>query len=182
MFEKEIIIKGPYRLVHLEKVNPRELFDLVMANKEYLSPWMPWVEFTNSVNDTENFIKETTEMIEKDKIPHYGIYHNSQIIGMIGLNKKDNLNCSANAGYWISSEFQGRGIVPAALRIILTISFSQTDLNRIELSAATGNIKSQRVALKCGFTQEGIKRESEKINNRFIDHYLFSFLRREWVI
>ncbi len=180
MFKKEITIKNSYKLIHLKKVNPQELFDLITANRDYLSAWAPWTEFTNCVEDTEKYITESLEMIEKDKIPHYGMYADSTLIGLIGLNKKDNLNHSANAGYWISQDYQNKGIVSDALKIIISIAFTQTDVNRIELCAGVENFKSQKVAQRCGFVKEGIRREGEKIKGAYIDLQIYSLLKREY--
>jgi ribosomal-protein-serine acetyltransferase len=53
-------------------------------------------------------------------------------------------------------------------------------LNRIELKAAVENLRSRAVAEKLGFTKEGIAREAELVNNKFLDLTLYSMLSSEW--
>jgi len=49
-------------------------------------------------------------------------------------------------------------------------------LNRIQLKVATSNRKSQQVAQRLGFIQEGIEREGELHNRGFVDLVVFSLL------
>ncbi|MEB7787404.1 GNAT family N-acetyltransferase [Staphylococcus equorum] len=53
-------------------------------------------------------------------------------------------------------------------------------MNRIEIQTATKNIKSQKIPRKLGFKQEGILREDEKLNGKFVDSYVFSLLKSEY--
>jgi RimJ/RimL family protein N-acetyltransferase len=52
-----------------------------------------------------------------------------------------------------------------------------TGLYRVELLAATGNIASQRVAERAGFTREGVLREALIVPGGRADAVLFSLLR-----
>jgi len=54
--------------------------------------------------------------------------------------------------------------------------FDEMNLHRIQLKAATGNSKSQQVAKRLGFIQEGIERQSELHDRGFVDLIVFSLL------
>ena len=57
--------------------------------------------------------------------------------------------------------------------------FDEMNFNRIQLKAATGNFKSQRVAKRLGFREEGIERESELHQRGFVDLIVYSLLKAE---
>jgi ribosomal-protein-serine acetyltransferase len=60
------------------------------------------------------------------------------------------------------------------------LGFDELNLNRITLSTAIDNYRSRAVAERLGFVQEGTLREAEWIKHQFVDHALYSLLRREW--
>lgn len=64
----------------------------------------------------------------------------------------------AEVGYWLSREARGTGHAVRALRLICRWGFDGLKLERIELLAATGNVPSQRVAERAGFTREALLR------------------------
>jgi ribosomal-protein-serine acetyltransferase len=41
-------------------------------------------------------------------------------------------------------------------------------------------LKSQAIPRKLGFQQEGVLRQSEKVNGKFLDLVLYSMLHHEW--
>jgi ribosomal-protein-serine acetyltransferase len=53
------------------------------------------------------------------------------------------------------------------------------NLNRIQLKAAIGNIKSRNVARHLGFREEGTERESELHQRGFVDLVVYSLLKAE---
>ena len=65
-------------------------------------------------------------------------------------------------------------------QFLIDYCFTELKLNRIEISTATRNTKSQNIPKKLGFTQEGILRQNEKLNGSYSDSYVFSLLRSEY--
>nr|WP_325981510.1 GNAT family protein [Staphylococcus equorum] len=65
-------------------------------------------------------------------------------------------------------------------KFLIDYCFNEINLNRIEIQTATKNIKSQKIPRKLGFKQEGILREDEKLNGKFVDSYVFSLLKSEY--
>jgi len=63
---------------------------------------------------------------------------------------------------------------------LINHGFNELGLNRIEIKCATGNKKSRTIAEKLNFKREGILRQAEWLNGRFIDLYLYSMLKEEW--
>ncbi len=99
---------------------------------------------------------------------------------MGGLHPIDVPNRQASLGYWIGEEFEGQGLVTQACRAILDEAFGQYGLHRMELRAARGNARSQAVAGRLGFVQEGVVRDAEWLYDHYVDHVVFGLLESEW--
>lgn len=77
---------------------------------------------------------------------------------------------SASIGYSIDDEYQGQGYMQEAVHLILRYAFRDLELNRVEASALTDNIKSQRVLEKCKFEKLGINKNYLFIDGEWKDH------------
>lgn len=157
-----------------------QLFGLLEHNRLHLGEWLPWVERMKSVEDFERFVLLSKQKHAEGTEASYVIVENEKVIGRAGLyhfNHKDRI---ASIGYWICKEHEGRGIITKACRALISYGFRDLGLNRIEIKCGTGNTRSRAVPERLGFTLEGIIRQGELINNKFIDLYLYSMLRDEW--
>ncbi len=92
-----------------------------------------------------------------------------KMIGNGGFHKWEHLHRKAELGYWILPEYQGKGLAAEAISAMITHGFENMALHRIEAEVETENAPSSRILRKMGFELEGIKKECEYINGRFID-------------
>lgn len=104
----------------------------------------------------------------------------NRLIGMCGNHAWDRENRLIEIGYNILPSYWGKGYATEATHANLQWSFDHMDLHRIQADCTVGNIASERVLLKCGFTVEGIWRESCWEHGRFVDIKQFGLLRREY--
>jgi ribosomal-protein-serine acetyltransferase len=155
-------------------------FELINANRQYLREWLPWVDNMRSIENFENYIRLTKKQFDKGTDYGFVILYNGDVVGRIGLHYIDHQNSMAALGYWLAAAFTGKGIITKACTTLISFAFTQLHLNRIELKCATQNIKSKAIAERIGFKQEGILRQAEFVNNRFVDLYIFSLLKTEW--
>lgn len=58
----------------------------------------------------------------------------------------------AEIGYWLGTPFWGMGLIPEALRALISHSFNDLGLQALWIAHFTENHRSRRVAEKCGFT------------------------------
>jgi len=58
--------------------------------------------------------------------------------------------------------------------------FEHTDLTRLEIIVAAGNLASQRVAEKAGATREGTLRSRLILHGACLDAAVYSFVASEW--
>lgn len=87
----------------------------------------------------------------------------------------------ASFGYVLNKEYWNNNYMTEALNLILALSFSKLELNRIESTHYVGNKGSGRVMQKCGMKYEGTGRQELKIKGTFFDVVHYSILRDDWL-
>jgi ribosomal-protein-serine acetyltransferase len=163
----------------LEERHAAEVFSLVDRDRDYLRPWLPWVDSTVTEDDTLSFIRSTLEQFASQKGFVAGIWQD-RFCGVIGTHKLDLLNRQGEVGYWLGREFQGQGIMTASCRGVVTHLLGEMDLNRVNIHCAKHNEKSCAIPLRLGFAEEGVAREAQLLHGRFHDLRRFVMLRRDW--
>lgn len=162
-----------------EEKDAPKLFSLVDRNRARLQRWLPWVPHVKAEKDSLEFITNSSKDASSEKGVELGIWFDDQLVGCMGLHANDLANKKTSVGYWLSAEFEGQGVVSKSVRRLVDFCFSDLGMNRVELRAAVENTASRAVAERVGFVFEGICRESELIDGRFIDHAVYSVLKRE---
>lgn len=157
-----------------------DLFALTEKNRQHLQPWLPWVPKTKEIDDSKKFILKCKREYKKGESMELGIWFKGQLVGCIGLHKINKTSRNTEIGYWLSSDYYGKGIVTKSARILINYAFKELKLHRIEIVAGTDNYKSYAIPERLGFVKEGIKRDIEFIDNRFVDYAFFSILEHEW--
>jgi ribosomal-protein-serine acetyltransferase len=63
---------------------------------------------------------------------------------------------------------------------VLEFGFVNLELHRIELRCVTTNTGSVRIAERLGFKLEGELRDSEWLDGRPVNHFMYGLLRHEF--
>ena len=170
----------PAELRLLEESDAEELFSLVNRNRAYLREWLPWLDGNTTLDDSRLFILHSTEQHLGNRGFQAGAWYESSLAGIIGYHPIDWQNRIGMIGYWLGKEYQGKGIMTEAARLLIDHAFNEYDLNRIEIKCATGNRKSCAIPQRLGFAHEGIIRDGEWLYDHFVDLALYSMLSRQW--
>ena len=73
-------------------------------------------------------------------------------IGCCGIvNASDMNNEEAEIGYWIGKPYWGQGLIPEAVKRLLSRCFNELNLDAVWCGFYEGNLKSKRVCEKSGF-------------------------------
>lgn len=128
--------------------------------------------------DAKIFIEKNREDNGKSFIIDWFISFENQKVGIIGLSNIDYDNRSAHVGYWINSQFRGGGIATAALELVVEYSMNTLHLHRLYTNVMHNNPSSMRVLLKCGFSIEGIEKESLFLDGKYYDMIKFGIIFR----
>lgn len=169
--------------IDLEPIDDRHAeptFDLIDRNRAHLKTFLTWVDYMQSVDNFRSFINGAKQRMADKQEVSFMIFHEGKVAGRIGLYYLDHQNKIANIGYWLGKEFEGKGLVTQACQEIIRLGFTELGLNRIEVKCATGNVKSQAIPERLGFTKEGVLRQAEFVNGQFHDLNIYSLLKTEW--
>lgn len=152
-------------------INDREL---VVFN----SPYKPisqdehnlWFE---KISHDKN-IKIFSIIIENDGIE-------TNLIGSCSLRNIDYQSLNAELQIRIGEkDYQSRGYGTTVTKQLLNFGFNELNLNRIYLDVFESNKRARKVYAKCGFVEEGVKREGTFIEGKFEDIVLMSILSKEF--
>jgi ribosomal-protein-serine acetyltransferase len=159
-----------------------ELYAAIDRNRARLGEWLPWVIPGFNEHDLSAFLRQK-ELDNEARISLTAqIRYRSEFCGVIGLHDIDLRNRNTSIGYWLDERFAGRGIMTRACRTIVTEGFRNYNLHRIEIRCATGNRRSASVALRLGFTEEGVLRQAEWLHDRWVDLRVFGMLEHHWTL
>ncbi|GEM69817.1 ribosomal-protein-serine acetyltransferase [Sphingobacterium mizutaii NBRC 14946 = DSM 11724] len=156
------------------------MFNIINSQREYLGEWLPFVQFTNKVEDSKGFVEMAmlSRKLKKDYV--YKICFDDRMIGLIGTKETDLLNKNTEIGYWLSQEFQNQGIMTRSVEALIQELFEELKLERIQICCAIGNEKSINIPKRLGFKLEGTKRNGEWMGNfQFRDLLVFSRLKSD---
>jgi [ribosomal protein S5]-alanine N-acetyltransferase len=78
------------------------------------------------------------------------------------------------------AEFRDAGYGTDALRAVIQYLFEQLKVHRVWHTAQALNLPAQRAAEKIGFLKEGVLREHDQVEGKFVDVVVYGMLAREW--
>lgn len=107
--------------------------------------------------------------------------NSDEYIGDVGVFDYDNYHNRIEIGFKLRKEYWGRGIMSNCISILLKFCFLQKNVNRVHAMVDTNNIGCARTLEKSGFKLEGILREYEFENGKYVDLKVFSILKREYI-
>jgi ribosomal-protein-serine acetyltransferase len=165
----------------LEERHSSIVYALADRERHRLREWLPWVDATKSEDDILAFIRRTLEQFANNNGFAAGIWDQGQFVGVVGLHPIEWRNRRVELGYWLGSDFEGRGIITDACRAIVTYLFVELKLNRVEIHCASENAKSIGVARRLGFAHEGVRRQTQLLHGRYVDSEVYVMLRDKHV-
>ncbi|MEJ5369847.1 MAG: GNAT family protein [Bryobacteraceae bacterium] len=179
-FPERIAVDSELELRQLEPADAEEIFAAVCANREHLGKWLPWVEGTETVEDTRRFLEQVAENRREGKTAAYSLRVGGVLAGLAGLHDIDPGNGTAQIGYWLTGAQEGRGRMTAAVQALIEVAFREAMLDRIEIRCAAGNVRSQAIPKRLGFTYEGTLRGAQRLHGERVDIRVYGLLREEW--
>jgi ribosomal-protein-serine acetyltransferase len=154
---------------------------LVESNIEHLRTYLPDVTALASTAAAAAHLEAAVERARKGDMHEWHLFMDGTLCGAIRVRDIDRADRKAKIGYFIGSQYQGKGIVTSSVRAVLAHCFASLGLNRVELRCAAGNQPSMRVAERLGFSHEGLLRQDELLHGAFVDQHVYSLLRDEFV-
>jgi len=176
----EIIVSENLVLKLLRQESAGIIFETIDLNRHYLRKWLPFIDNSYKIQDTETFIKSILRASGPKRDVVYEIWRNDLFAGLIAIKEIDEWNKRAELGYWLIPRFEGQGIMTSCCIAILSFAFSKLGLNRVQIKTGIGNARSSRIPERLGFKFEGIERSGEKFTDHYQDLEVYSMLKNEW--
>ncbi len=164
----------------LEEEQAETLCELVNENRDHLRQWLPWVDHMQTAEQFKLHIIETKKQATEKTNFGFAIFIDKKLVGKIGIHHINTQNNVGQIGYWLAADQQKKGVIFKCCNALLHFGFSHLDLNRIEIKCGTGNNKSKAIPEKLHFTFEGILRQAEQVNGKYIDLFLYSMIKTDW--
>lgn len=157
------------------------MWNAVEASRAHLQKWLPWVPFNSDLDASARYAEASAADWDAGRACRFTIRDRKtrRLIGVIGLESLAHLHESAELGYWLHVDVGGHGYMTEAAHAVLNWSFDVLGAHRIRIAAATDNHPSLGVIARLGFHFEGIARQAERCDGRWLDHAVFSLLRSD---
>ena len=177
----QFVIDEHLSLEKIKLLHAEMIFNCIDENREYLRKWLPFVEFTHKVRDTELFIRSIIDKPYGERDDVFVIWYKGEFAGLICFKDTDFLNYKTEIGYWLIEKMTGKGIAIRSTKKLINIAFRNFNMNRIQIRCGIGNNKSAAIPQKLGFTLEGVERDGERHSRKYIDLEIYSLLKKEWI-
>jgi ribosomal-protein-serine acetyltransferase len=165
-------------LAPVDPSDARELWLAVEASRAHLERWLPWVPFTTDADASYRYAEASATDWDHGRACRFTIRERGgrRLLGVVGLEALAQLHEGAELGYWLRLDSVRRGYMTEASRVVIDWAFRKVNAHRIRVAAATDNHASLGVIRKLGFRFEGIAREAERCQGRWLDHAIFAML------
>jgi ribosomal-protein-serine acetyltransferase len=165
-------------LTPLEHADGKDLWLAIENSRHHLQRWLPWVPYNDSEEASQRFVAGSASDWDSGRALRFIIRDGSsnQLLGLVSFDNCVHLHRSCELGYWLAQTACGKGYMTEAAAACLQFAFHRAGVHRVRCAAATTNYRSLAVIGRLGFQFEGIARQAEFVDARWVDHAVFSRL------
>jgi ribosomal-protein-alanine N-acetyltransferase len=174
--------------------------DLRGRSRAFLEPWEPlWGDRALTRGTYRARINRVARDWNSDQGYSFHIFADGegaisrgQLLGGVNLNAVRRLSAQAcTLGYWMGEPYAGRGLMHAALAVLLPFAFapgggeqsgpgSGLGLHRIDAACIPENLPSKKLLRRCGFEEVGLAPRYLKIGGDWRDHICHQLLAEDY--
>lgn len=160
-----------------------DLLQLRIRNRDFFQAFEPIRSDTHyTYEQQQQEILKSREAAEQDQAYLLGIFlqETNQLVGRVSLTGVvRGPSQSANLGYYLDREHNGKGYATKAISQILEFAFQKIHLHRVQAGVMPRNHSSIRVLEKNRFRKEGVALRYLKINGVWEDHIIFAITEED---
>ena len=187
MFEAQLTgIRGTATLRPLEPWQAEEFAAHMDRAREHIRPWVGPSFVTTDVDGARATLQRYADATARDGNRIFGIWLDGlpgssgpTLVGGVMFVEFSAAAGTCEIGCWLEPAVEGRGLITAACRMLLSYAFDERGLHRAEWRCRTDNARSSAVAERLGMTLEGVLREAWKVGDTFHDKQVWSILAGE---
>ena len=150
-----------------------------LRDERYLAPWEPTMPGTwKQRNVTAEWPGRWLQLRSAGRrgvtLP-FAVTLDGRFVGhvMVGNVVREPL-LSAYVGYWVDSQVAGKGVITAAVALVVDHCLGPVGLHRVEATVRPENVASLRVLAKLGLREEGLFRRYLDVDGGWRDHLCFA--------
>ncbi|MET7400485.1 GNAT family protein [Dactylosporangium sp. NPDC005572] len=151
---------GAAELRPLEPWQAGEFLAHMDRAREVVDPWIPWAGRSTDLETTRQTLQRYADLQARDAGRLFGIWLDGKLVGGTMFVSFDAEGGVAEVGVWLEPAGQGRGLVTAAVRVLIDWAFRVRGLHRVEWHCRSDNTASSNVARRLGMRLDGVLRES----------------------
>lgn len=174
---ERLIVRGPL------PGDGAAVHDAVVASQEELKQWMPWAVEIPSEEEYEVRVREgrLKFLAREDLWMMIVLKETDTIIGGTGLHRMDWEVPRFEIGYWLHSDYTGRGLATEAVKAVADFAFETLEARRVEIRCDARNERSAALARRAGFPLEATLHNHDRhhLSNELRDTLIFARVREE---
>jgi ribosomal-protein-alanine N-acetyltransferase len=164
----------------LRRLQADDLWDVfAYASDPEVAKYTSWPRHA-TLEDSRGFLNYVLELYGNGEVAPWGVVCEDKVVGTCGFLDWNLPSSRAEIGFALSSKVWGRGLMTEAVRGVIRFGFRTMNLNRIQGRCEVENVASVRVMEKVGMKLEGVLREHEYSEGRYLNLAMYSILKREW--
>lgn len=172
------IVTERLSLTPMDPSDGQDLWFAVDGSRATLRRFLPWVSFHGDITASMRFAEACALDWDQGRALRFVVRdrERSRMLGVVGLESLVHMHRSCELGYWLTDAAAGKGHMTEAAGAALDLAFARVGAHRVRIAAATDNHRSLAVIRRLGFRFEGIAREAEWCDGRWLDHAVFALL------
>jgi ribosomal-protein-alanine N-acetyltransferase len=128
-------------------------------------------------NDRARFAQYVRGLRKDNREGFFVVTANDDLVGVINVSEiVRGPFQSAYLGYYAFQPFGGRGLLRQGLRAVISLSFGELGLHRLEANIQPENARSIALVKSLGFRREGLSPRYLKVCGRWRDHERWALL------
>lgn len=164
---KTITLFDDYLLRPLRGDDAPAIFGAIDTQREHLGRWLPFVAATHRAEQTQEVV---AGMLADAANPVFTIRNGCAFAGLIGFKSANETTHTIEIGYWLRNEFQGKGLMTAAVQALCRLAFEEMGMEHVEIRCALGNHRSNRIPQRLGFRPDRVEVRGEQLSDgEFVD-------------
>lgn len=164
----------------LRRITKKDAADMYeYAKNPDVSKYLTWSAH-ESLSYTSGYIRFLQKKYRKGEFFDWGveIKDTGKFIGTCGFTYIDFQNKKAEIGYVLNPKYHNCGYATECVSRVIEYAFEDLGLHRIEARIMDGNIASERVIKKSGFSEEGTAADEMFIKNAYKTIHHYALIRR----
>lgn len=166
--------------IELRPLRRRDRFrwlELRERNREWLKPWEATSPLPESGFSFGAMVAGMNREARAGRSYSFALYFAGRMAGQVTIGGIAlGAARTAHIGYWIDHRVGGRGLMTEAVALATDFCLNELGLHRIEINIRPENARSRRVAEKCGYQEEGLRRALLHIDGAWRDHICYVML------